>query len=253
MQLASMIYVIEYCSIHRSQGYSRQTSQLFKVSQQYTFVIRRFVWVTLSVLDNKLGCFNAKYSLGPLLLTWLNFNPSMMAAIEVCDWIDKFMPWFIMDMNTYPCCYWSLPILVQLVKFAITEPQHKSGDAHNFRDIRSWNMIAGSVTPFCQYPMHVNSLWPSDAILRRRFSPLLVHWKFNVSRHQAIIRTSEVLLKIETLETIFSTISIKYNYFYARISFENIVWKYRPVCWSLEMLNTHTIFTLHSWNIVTSV
>ena len=60
----------------------------------------------------------------PLLLTWFNFNPSMNkyhmpgkvwdgitypfpnfngATVEVWEWINNFIPHFIMDVITYPC------------------------------------------------------------------------------------------------------------------------------------------------------
>ena len=62
--------------------------------------------------------------LGPLLLTWINFNPSMDkylhtqknvgeitypflnfngATVDVQEWISKFIPHFMMDVITYPC------------------------------------------------------------------------------------------------------------------------------------------------------
>ena len=62
---------------------------------------------------------------GPLLLTWINFYPSMdtcttstvkcvmkllinsqtimVAHLEVCEWIHDFMPYVITDVITYPC------------------------------------------------------------------------------------------------------------------------------------------------------
>ena len=64
------------------------------------------------------------YDLGPLLLTWFNFNHNMDkilhplkawgeitypflnfngCTVEVYEWISNFIPYFIMDVITYPC------------------------------------------------------------------------------------------------------------------------------------------------------
>ena len=72
--------------------------------------------------------------LGPLLLTWFNFNPTWIrnympnkvwdeitypflsfngCTVEVWEWISNFIPHFIMDVITYPYCDKSYSMLVK--------------------------------------------------------------------------------------------------------------------------------------------
>ena len=46
--------------------------------------------------------------LGPILLTWFNFNHSkekQLHTVEVREWISNFIPHITGHVNTYPCWY----------------------------------------------------------------------------------------------------------------------------------------------------
>ena len=78
--------------------------------------------VPANIFLSSMNTYPDSKDLWPLLLTWINFNPSMdknhklskvwdeiiypFLNINICiveGWISDFIPYFIMDVITYPC------------------------------------------------------------------------------------------------------------------------------------------------------